>query len=271
MNQSKIIEAYNNRPKPWFYYLAILLILVVLSAWSTSVLDFNGFSENGLKIAGNIFKGIFHPDLSFLFSTTEQGVPYLLLQTLAIAVLGTLVGAIIAVPLSFLASTNIVPAWLAYLIRFLLMAIRTIPSFVYGLLFIRVTGPGSSAGVLALGFESIGMVAKLLIESIEDLDKGVLESMDAAGATGFQKIRFGVLAQLLPDFYSILLYRLDMNLRDASILGLVGAGGIGAPLVFAMRGYSWSQVGSILIGLFVLIVLVELISTRIRKHLTSGK
>ncbi|MFK5292347.1 PhnE/PtxC family ABC transporter permease, partial [Lactococcus lactis] len=150
------------------------------------------------------------------------------------------------------------------------MAIRTIPSFVYALLFIPVVGLGSSAGVMALGFESIGMIAKLFIEAIEDLDMGVIEAMDAAGATTFQKIRFGVLPQLLPDLYSILLYRLDMNLRDAAILGLVGAGGIGAPLSFAMSGYKWSAVGAILLGLLVLIILVELISSRIRKKLAKG-
>lgn len=99
---------------------------------------------------------------------------------------------------------------------------------------------------------------------------GVIEAMDAAGATTFQKIRFGVLPQLLPDLYSILLYRLDMNLRDAAILGLVGAGGIGAPLSFAMSGYKWSAVGAILLGLLVLIILVELISSRIRKKLAKG-
>ena len=150
------------------------------------------------------------------------------------------------------------------------MAIRTIPSFIYALLFIPVVGLGSSAGVMALGFESIGMIAKLFIEAIEDLDMGVIEAMDAAGATTFQKIRFGVLPQLLPDLYSILLYRLDMNLRDAAILGLVGAGGIGAPLSFAMSGYKWSSVGAILLGLLVLIIFVELISSRIRKKLAKG-
>ncbi len=266
----QIIEEYNHRPKNWFYYLLIFIVLLAVSIWSTSVVHYHGVSEHGALIAKNIFTGIFHPDTSLMFNLTETGLPYLLLQTFAIGLLGTLVGAIVAIPLSFLAATNLVPNWLAYLIRFVLMAIRTIPSFVYALLFIPVVGLGSSAGVMALGFESIGMIAKLFIEAIEDLDMGVIEAMDAAGATTFQKIRFGVLPQLLPDLYSILLYRLDMNLRDAAILGLVGAGGIGAPLSFAMSGYKWSAVGAILLGLLVLIILVELISSRIRKKLAKG-
>ena len=256
---SQIIEEYNRRPKRWLYYLLIFIILLAISIWSTSVVHYHGVSEHGALIAKNIFTGIFHPDSSLIFNFTETGLAYLLLQTFAIGILGTLVGAIIAVPLSFLAATNLV-----------LMAIRTIPSFIYALLFIPVVGLGSSAGVMALGFESIGMIAKLFIEAIEDLDMGVIEAMDAAGATTFQKIRFGVLPQLLPDLYSILLYRLDMNLRDAAILGLVGAGGIGAPLSFAMSGYKWSSVGAILLGLLVLIIFVELISSRIRKKLAKG-
>ena len=114
------------------------------------------------------------------------------------------------------------------------------------------------------------MISKLFIETIEDLDTGIIESMEASGATTFQKIRFGIIPQLMPDFLSILLYRLDMNLRDASILGLVGAGGIGAPMIFAMSAYKWPQVGSILIGLFVLILVIEQISDHIRSYLLKG-
>ena len=101
-------------------------------------------------------------------------------------------------------------------------------------MFIRVTGPGPFAGLLTMSLCSIGMVSKMFIESIEDLDKRILESLDAAGCTTFQKIRYGILPQLTADFTSTIIYRFDMNLRDATVLGLVGAGGIGAPLIFAM-------------------------------------
>ena len=150
------------------------------------------------------------------------------------------------------------------------MAIRTVPSLVYGLMFIRVTGPGPFAGVMTLAVVSIGMISKLFIETIEDLDSGILESLDAAGSTFFQKIRYGVLPQLSSDFISILAYRFDMNLREATILGLVGAGGIGAPMIFAMSGYEWHKVGAILIGLFVLIFVIEYLSDKLRQHLLHG-
>ena len=128
--------------------------------------------------------------------------------------------------------------------RFIIMAIRTVPSLVYGLMFIRVTGPGPFAGVMTLAIVSIGMISKLFIETIEDLDTGILESLDAFGSTLFQKIRYGILPQLGSDFISILVYRFDMNLREATILGLVGAGGIGAPMIFALSAYHWHQVGA---------------------------
>ena len=117
---------------------------------------------------------------------------------------------------------------------------------------------------------SIGMVSRLYVDAIETIDTGVLESMTSIGATTFDKIRFGILPQLLSNFVSITIYRFDMNLRDATILGLVGAGGIGSPLMFAINGYKWNQVGSILIGLIVLILIVEVVSNKIRAKLING-
>ena len=150
------------------------------------------------------------------------------------------------------------------------MAIRTIPAFVYGLMFIRVTGPGPFAGLLTMSVCSIGMISKMFIESIEDLDGRILESLDASGCTTFQKIRYGIIPQISADFASTLIYRFDMNLRDTTVLGLVGAGGIGAPLVFAMNCYKWDQAGAILVGLIILILIIEWFSNKRRNKLARG-
>ena len=173
-------------------------------------------------------------------------------------------------PFSFLASENIVPKWVAFLFRALILLSRTIPSLVWALVWIRVTGPGAFCGVLTQSITSIGMISKMYINAIEDLDTRILESLDAAGCTTFQKIRYGILPQLFPDFMSTLIYRFDMNLRDATVLGLVGAGGIGAPLIFAMSSYRWNQVGAILVGLIILVLIIEWISSKIRTKLTRG-
>lgn len=266
----KIIEAYNNASKTWIIKLAITLCVVIILTWSGSAVSVGSGSGNGIEVAGNILSGIFHPDTELLFATGTNGVGYLLLETFCIAFLGTVVGAVISLPLSFLSATNLVPKWIAIIGRALIAVIRTIPAFVYGLMFIRVAGPGPFAGLLTMSLCSIGMVSKMYIESIEDLDKRILESLDAAGCTTFQKIRYGIIPQLMPDFLSTLIYRFDMNLRDATVLGLVGAGGIGAPLIFAMNSYRWNEVGAILVGLIVLVLIIETISARIRVKLARG-
>lgn len=269
MNET-IEHAYRAAPKRWGYQLLIAFFLVILMVWSSTTVKLGSTGEKGLAVAGNILSGIFHPDTKLLLTFGTDGVPYLLLETFCIAFLGTVVGAVISLPLSFLSATNLVPRSIAVIGRGLIAAIRTIPAFVYGLMFIRVTGPGPFAGLLTMSLCSIGMVSKMYIESIEDLDKRILESLDAAGCTTFQKIRYGILPQLMPDFISTIIYRFDMNLRDATVLGLVGAGGIGAPLIFAMSAYRWNEVGSILLGLIVLVLVIEGISAKIRTKLARG-
>lgn len=257
-------------PRNRGYVLMMAFIVALLFAWSLTAVDLQHMTPGGLAIASNIITGILSPDWSFLLDFTKQGVLYLLLVTIAIAFLGTIIGAILAVPLAFLCASNVVGAKFAYVTRLGLIIIRTIPALIYGLMLIRVTGPGPFAGVLTIAISSIGMLTKLYTDSIENLDTSVLESMTSIGCDTFDKIRYGIIPQLSSIFMSIIIYRFDMNLRDASVLGLVGAGGIGAPLIFAMNAYRWSEVGSILIGLVILILLVEFFSNRIRARLVRG-
>ena len=197
MNE-KILKAYASAPKTWIWKMLAAFGIACLLAWSGSAVRVSNPTGNGLEVAGNILSGIFHPSAKLLFTLGTDGVPYLLLETFCIAFLGTIVGAVISLPLSFLSASNLVPKGVAFIGRVLIAAIRTIPAFVYGLMFIRVTGPGPFAGLLTMSLCSIGMVSKMFIESIEDLDKRILESLDAAGCTTFQKIRYGILPQHLP-------------------------------------------------------------------------
>ena len=173
----RIEEAYAGRPRRWVFELVIALITVVLLIWSGTAVETSGTTQNGAKIAWNILAGIFRPDTGLLFNLTTQGVPYLLLETICIAFLGTVVGAVISIPLAFLSASNLTPAPVAFIGRLAIMAIRTVPAFVYGLMFIRVTGPGAFAGLLTMSLCSVGMVSKMYIEAIEDLDTKVLESL----------------------------------------------------------------------------------------------
>ena len=264
-------EMYARRPRKWWLYLLIVLILFTLIGWSSSSIEYEGLTVTGRSVAQGVVSGVTHPDLKLMFGTGDTDVPFLLLQTIAIAVLGTLFGAILAIPFAFLASTNILPKPIAYLFRIVILLIRTIPSLVWALMWIRVTGPGAACGVITQSVCSIGMISKMYITAIEDLDTRILESLDAMGCTPFQKIRYGVIPQLTASFISTTIYRFDINLKDATTLGIVGAGGIGASLVQCLNSRRWAMVGAFVWGLMVLVLIIEFLSTRIRKKLARGE
>src|SRR5699024_9812972 len=257
-------------PNNHIYILTISIIVIALVLWSATSVNFNGIEEGSSVIGAKIIKGIINPDLNFLFDIGEGGVLYLLFETICIAFLGTIIGSILAIPFAFISAKKIMPKPVAFVGRILTMAVRTVPSLVYGLMFIRVSGPEPFTGVLTIVVISIGMITKLYINAIEDIDVNIIDSLSSMGLNIFDQIRYGILPQLYSNFISIVIYRFDMNLRDASVLGLVGACGIGAPLIFAMNSYRWNEVGSLLIGLVVLVLLIEAFSNRVRKKLVRG-
>mgnify|MGYP002535734313 CR=1 FL=1 len=158
-----VAEMYANRPRKWLLYTAIVLIIAVLIGWSANDIHFTGLTATGTEVAKGVVHGVFHPDTDLMFGSGDSDVPYLLLQTIAIAVLGTLFGAILAIPFAFLASFNIMPKPVAYVVRVLILMIRTIPSIVWALMWIRVTGPGAACGVITQSVCSIGMISKMYI------------------------------------------------------------------------------------------------------------
>ncbi len=261
---------YMQRPKNLWKRIAIAAVLLVLVIWSADGISFNGIAAKGSEVAYGIVYGLTHPDLDLLFDMSTEGVFYLTAQTIAIAILGTIFGAILAIPVSFLASKNITNKWVAFIFRALILLIRTIPSLVWALVWIRVTGPNAFCGVVTQSVCSIGMISKMYITAIEDLDTGVLDALDASGCTTFQKIRCGILPQLSANFISTTIYRFDINLKDATTLGIVGAGGIGAALVQSINSRRWAMVGSFLLALIILVLIIEYCSTKIRNKLAHG-
>ena len=265
-----IEEAYELRPRLWWLYTLILLIVVSLLSWSGTTVEFKGFANKGIEVAKGVGYGLIHPDTKLLFNLTTEGVPYQLFQTVAIAVLGTVIGGLLAVPFSFLACDKIVPKWVSVIFQAVILLIRTIPSIVWALVWIRVTGPNAFCGVVTQSVCSIGMITKMYITAIEDIDTRILESLDASGCTTFQKIRYGILPQIIPNFISTVIYRFDINVKDATTLGIVGAGGIGAALVQCINSSRWSMVGAYLCGMIILMMFIEFASTKIRNKLTRG-
>lgn len=251
-----------------YKYLGIALILLVIYLWSLSGVPFTGIRENSGEISRSIIKGLFHPDWSYVSTPDGEDLLHALLDTLAIAILGTFISAVLAVPFAFWAAVNMSRSKsISSSGKFLLSLIRTFPEIVTAILFIKAVGPGPFAGVLTLGVHSIGMLAKLFAEGIENMDLGPTESLTACGATRLQTLWFAVLPQILPDFASYTLYRFEISIRSATILGIIGAGGIGTPLIFALSGRDWSRVGVILLGIIVMVTVFDYISGYIRKLL----
>ena len=204
------------------------------------------------------------------FGTGKDGLGWLLLETVGIALAGTGLGALLAAPLAFLSTPKLLPRPAALLFRVLIVAIRSVPFLIYGLIFIRVSGPGAFTGVLTLAVCSIGLLSKRFTEAIEALDFRAYDALRAMGVSLLPRIRYAVLPQLAPALASAVLYRFDVNIREASVLGLVGAGGIGAPLIFAMNQYAWSDVSAIFLGFVLLVWGIDVGSARLRHRRSTA-
>lgn len=188
-------------------------------------------------------------------------------DTLNIATLGTLLGTALAVPLAFLAASNTTPSRLILrpLALFCIVASRSINSLIWALLLVSILGPGLLAGIIAIAFRSIGFVGKLLYEAIEETDLKQVEAITATGASKAQILNFGIWPQVLPAFVGISVFRWDINIRESTILGLVGAGGIGMQLQSSLNMLAWPQVLLIVLLILATVLCSEAISSSVRK------
>ncbi len=265
-----VLKSYEGRPRRWWKSALSFAVVAAALVWSGLGIEYKGVTSRGSDVAYGVLYGIFNPDTALLFDFGPFGVTYLLFETVAIALLGTLFGGLLAVPFAFLSSTKIVPRPVAFLVRSFVMMVRTIPSLVWALIWIRVTGPGPLCGVVTQSIVSIGMISKMYVTAIEDVDTRILESLNAMGCTPFQKIRYGILPQLTANMLSTIIYRFDINIKDASTLGIVGAGGIGAVLIQTISTRRWGMAGAFLTGMILLMLVIEYFSTRMRKRLAQG-
>lgn len=200
---------------------------------------------------------------------TWEYLPELMLplwDTINIATLGTIGGVIMAVPVAFLAARNTTPsvAILRPIALFIIVASRSINSLIWALLLVAIIGPGLLAGIVAIALRSIGFVGKLLYEAIEETDARQIEAVSATGASGAQVLSYGIVPQIMPAFWGISVFRWDINIRESTILGLVGAGGIGLKLQASLNVLAWSQVTVILLLILATVVLSEWVSARVR-------
>ena len=187
-------------------------------------------------------------------------------DTLNIATLGTIFALILAVPVAFLAARNTTPSllFLRPLALLIIVSTRSINSLIWALLLIAIIGPGVFAGVIAISIRSIGFCAKLLYEAIEEIDQTQVEAITATGASRWQVMAYGIVPQILPAFAGIAVFRWDINIRESTVLGLVGAGGIGLQLSSSLNVLAWPQVSLILVVILVAVVISEWVSAKVR-------
>ncbi|MDT8428720.1 MAG: phosphonate ABC transporter, permease protein PhnE [Pseudomonadales bacterium] len=186
-------------------------------------------------------------------------------DTLNIATVGTALGVLIAFPLAFLAARNTTPhPALRGLALGVIVSSRSINALIWAMLLVTIVGPGIFAGMLAIALRSIGFVGKLLYEAIEEIQPTPVEAITATGASSNQVLAYGVLPQIMPAFAGITVYRWDINIRESTVLGLVGAGGIGLQMNAAINNLAWGQVATVFVLIFATVVLSEWVSAKVR-------
>ncbi|MBT3904331.1 MAG: phosphonate ABC transporter, permease protein PhnE [Rhodospirillaceae bacterium] len=192
-----------------------------------------------------------------------------LIETIHIATLGTIVTFVISIPIAFLAARNTTYNATTWFIgRFILVASRSINTIVWALIFVAVFGPGPVAGIWAITFRSIGFMGKLIAEAIEEIDHGAVEAIEATGASRLHVLLIGVLPQVLPIIFGTTIYRWDINIRESTVLGFVGAGGIGIELYSSINLFNWQEVAVMLISVFGVVIISEFISATVRQRIT---
>jgi phosphonate transport system permease protein len=188
-------------------------------------------------------------------------------ETVQMALWGTVLAVLAALPLSLLASRNLAPWWVVRPVRLLMDVLRSVNELVVGLLFVAAVGLGPFAGVMALALHTTGVLAKLFSEAVEAVDPGPLEGVRATGANRVEEIVWGVLPQVAPLWTSFALYRFESNARSATVLGLIGAGGIGALLVDTMNAFAFDQTSAIVLIIIAAVSAIDFLSQMIRKRL----
>lgn len=240
-----------------------VLLAVLVLIWSSNGAEFNflKLGEGAVNI-GEFIGRLFPPDFSEFPLIVD-----LLVETLQMAIVGTVLGAALALVIAFGAASNIAPVWLYYPCRWTMNVIRSLPDLVIALMFVSAVGLGPFAGILAMTVGSIGSIGKIFAEAMESVDRGPITALEAVGASRRQIIQYAILPQALPMLISYTLLLFEGNVRGATILGLVGAGGIGLELTTAMNRYEYGHLSAMVICIIVLVTIIDQLSAIIRKKI----
>ncbi|NLP50179.1 phosphonate ABC transporter, permease protein PhnE [Bacillus sp. RO1] len=243
----------------------IFLFLTVMYIWTFTGIDID-WGRAFDRMVNNfqrVIPKLFNPEWASIGKVWTAMV-----ETLYIAFAGSLMAAIIAIPLGFLAAQNMTKSKILTTFgKWILSGIRAFPDLILAILFVVAVGPNPFAGVLAIAIGSTGMLGKLYSEVLESIDMNIVEAMEASGANKVQILFHGVIPQIIPEFLSYAIYRFEIDVRASTILGIVGAGGIGTLIQFAQMNRNWEEMGLILLVIIVVVTIIDFLSASIRKRI----
>lgn len=251
----------------WWPRIATGLAFLGVLWWAATGAQVS-FSElaKGLPWIGDILSRMLPPNWSFINKLVRPAF-----ETVQIALWGTLLAVIMAVPVCFFAARNLTPNMVVYqLTRQVFNVTRGINEIILALVFVAAVGLGPFPGVLALAVHGAGMLGKFFSESIEEIDQGPIEALRATGAGPIQTVIFGVLPQVVTAWIAVVLYRFETNLRQATVLGMVGAGGIGFELVGSMKLFQYQDTATCIVVIIAMVMAADYISTRLRAWIQKG-
>lgn len=242
-------------------YAALLVAFVVLAvSWRMLNVNYE-FAATALPELMDLLTRMYPPDVAYSGEILRP-----LVETVHIAVLGTVLAVVLSVPVSFLGAENTSPNDLTYgLGKFIISFSRSVNVIIWALVFVIVFGPGAFAGVVAIAVRSIGFTSKLLAEAIEEIDHGQVEAVRATGANTVETLVYGIFPQVKPAFVGVTTYRWDINVRASTIIGFVGAGGIGVELTTSINFFQWQRVLTIMIAILAIVVFSEVFSAYMRR------
>ena len=258
------LEKYLKPQWSWKTFIFIISIFILLTVVTIDLeINFLSLFSDSYRYFLDIFSRMLPPD----FSNFKE-LLYSMIETIEIAILGTFIAIILSIPLALFSAKNISPNIFIFLFaRIITVFFRAVPEFIIAMILVIAIGFGAMPGVLALGIHTMGFLAKFYAEDIEHVNKGPIEALKSSGASKGQIICFAVIPQIIPSFVANNLYILDRNIRMATMLGIVGAGGIGYELQSAFRMFEYPKVSAIIIIIFITIFLIDNLSSFIRSKI----
>jgi len=255
----------SSRYNIWAFRVLVIIGLGWAYIWSLQGLKVDPkLIQTSLPYMADFLTRLWPPDLSILDVAIKA-----LIETVQMSIWGTTIGAILSIPIALLSAQNLSPLWMRWIANLFQNAVRSVPSIILGLFFVAATGLGAPAGTLALGIYTIGYLAKFYQEAIESVDKRSLESLQVSRASWWQIAQYGIMPQVLPLCLGYTLYMFEYNIRAASVLGVVDAGGIGFELVSYIRGFEYNKAMTMMLVLLVVVTSIDALSSQLRNKFKS--